>query len=330
MLLLLAVAVCAAPVHGSVIIEYFHQQGCANCERVDPLIGNLEAAYGDRIALRSVEVDDREGVRLLLSYGVTEVPVVVINRNRTLPYPEITREGLDREIRLAEAGAYPIPAKRRTLFDEGPVPALLVSFVLGLMTGFSPCLLGSLVVILAAGRGAGPGTREKYAPLVFGSGILAGYLLLAAAIFLAGIAFRPDPGLRLLLRGAGGLTAIGVGLVQAGLFSLPDRPGAYADGLALKFRSVPGIFLLGLIFAVLFAPCAIAPFFVFAGGLLLNPSFVPALMLPAFSLGVLAPFALLTISRSVLGERLLNDAGIVRRAGGAILILFGVWLIFFA
>jgi cytochrome c biogenesis protein CcdA len=256
---------------------------------------------------------------------------VVINHNRTLLYPEITQEGLDNEIRLAEAGAYPVPEKRRSLFDSGPVPSLAVSFVLGLMTGFSPCLLGSLVVILAAGNGAGPGSRQRYVPLVFGAGILTSYLVLAAVILVAGFAVRPDPGLRLLFRGAGGIAAIGVGLVQAGLFSLPDRPGAWADALALRFRSVPGIFLLGLIFAVLFAPCAIAPFLVFTSGLLLNPSLVPALMLPAFSLGVLAPFAALTLYRSTVpGERLLKDAGIIRRAGGWILIAFGVWLILFA
>jgi thiol-disulfide isomerase/thioredoxin len=99
------------PVSGIVILEYFHQQGCVNCEKTDPLIDSLRAQYRDRVAVESIEIDDRAGVNLLVSYGVTEIPVVVINRNKVLSFNEISPEKLANEIRLAESGAYPVPEK---------------------------------------------------------------------------------------------------------------------------------------------------------------------------------------------------------------------------
>ena len=82
------------PVSGVVILEYFHQQGCINCEKTDPVIDDITTRYKGRVIVESVEIDNRAGVRLLMSYGVTEIPVVVINRNKVLNYNEITPERL--------------------------------------------------------------------------------------------------------------------------------------------------------------------------------------------------------------------------------------------
>ena len=47
------------------------------------------------LRIESVEIDDQAGVRLLMSYGVTEIPVVVVDRNKVMRYSEITTENLD-------------------------------------------------------------------------------------------------------------------------------------------------------------------------------------------------------------------------------------------
>ena len=163
----------AHPASGLVILEYFHQEGCINCEKTDPVIDTIRTQYHDRVRIESVEIDDQAGVRLLMSYGIVEIPVVVINRNKVLRYREITAENLDYQIGLAEQGAYPVPKLRNMVFDGDSFLEISVSFILGLVTGFSPCLLGSIVVLIAA---SGKITAEKpgrFYPIVYGSGIIA-------------------------------------------------------------------------------------------------------------------------------------------------------------
>ena len=140
-----------------------------------------------------------------MSYGVTEIPVVVINRNKVLNYNEITPERLDTEIQLAESGAYPIPEKRKTFSDGDGTLSVFFSFILGLMTGFSPCLLGSLVVLIAAANGPHSyGKDTRYHPLIFGAGIITAYLLVTAFILGLGVAIVPDYGYSTVIRGIAG------------------------------------------------------------------------------------------------------------------------------
>jgi cytochrome c biogenesis protein CcdA len=95
----------------------------------------------------------------------------------------------------------------------------------------------------------------------------------------------------------------------------------------LRFHSLPGIFLLGIIFAVLFAPCAIAPFLILIETLLIDSSLRPFMMLLSYAAGLLAPFVLIAAFRNSLSEQLLGYAAIVQKAGAILLIGLGIWLI---
>src|SRR4030042_407116 len=80
-------------------------------------------------------VDTRESIRLLMSYGRTEIPVVVINHVKVLDGQDITGERLEEEIGLAEAGVYAGMSKQRgteSLSEYGFL-ALLFSYSLGVM-----------------------------------------------------------------------------------------------------------------------------------------------------------------------------------------------------
>jgi cytochrome c-type biogenesis protein len=320
------------PVSGVIVLEYFHQQGCINCEKTDPIINDITTRYKGQIIVESIEIDNRAGVRLLMSYGVTEIPVVVINRNKVLNYIEITPERLNTEIQLAESGAYPVPEKKKTFFDGDSTLSVFFSFILGLMTGFSPCLLGSLVVLIAAANAPDSyGKGTKYHPLIFGAGIITAYLFVTALILGLGVAIVPDNGYQMVIRRVAGILAIFVGLLQIGLFSLPHWIDLKVSPLVSRFKSSSGIFLLGIIFAVLFAPCALAPFLVLIEMIVLSNSIAPLMMVLAFSAGILAPFVALTVLKtSFLDDRMMRYAGFVQKIGGAFVIGFGLWLIFFA
>ena len=102
-----------------------------------------------------------------------------------------------------------------------------------------------------------------------------------------------------------------------------------ASTLAFRFHTLPGIFSLGIVFAILFAPCAIAPFLILIETLLLNATIAPVSMILVLSAGILTPFIALTVlHRSIPGERLLRYAGVVQKLGGLLLLGFGIWLIF--
>lgn len=317
------------PVSGIVLLEYFHQEGCINCAATDPVIDAIRTGYRDRVVVESVEIDDRAGVRLLLSYGVTEIPVVIINHNKVLTFPGITPGRLDEEIRLAESGAYPVAEKRLTPLDGDKPSSVLIFFILGLMTAFSPCLLGSLVVLLSATEGGtGAGKTGRYYPLIFGAGILSAYLLATALLLGAGLVVRLDGGSRPVLFWTAGLLSILAGLLQLGVFSLPGYLTRYTSGLVSRFHTLPGSFLLGFCFALLFATCAMAPFLILIDAIILGEIIAPLAMILAFSAGILVPFIAMTLLRSLIpDERLLRYTGIVQKLGGSLLIGFGIWLL---
>jgi cytochrome c biogenesis protein CcdA len=328
LILLVFSGLLVAPVSGIVLLEYFHAPGCINCENADSVIDTIQARYPDRVTIERIRIDDRAGFRLLLSYGMSEIPAVVINRNRVLTWQEITPDRLDEEIHLAESGSYPLPAKRNSLFDGNNVPSLLFSYILGLMTGFSPCLLGSLILVLSvAGYKDSTGTGGKYLPLTFGAGILVAYLIATGLVLGAGSTFSPDAVSRQVIYGTAGVVAVTAGLIQIGLISLPGRLKNPTTAAVTRFRSLSGTFLLGIIFAVLFAPCAFAPFLILIGAVLFGSSIAPAGMLIMFSLGLFTPYAAIAALRHAIPEStMLRWSVWVQRLGGILLIGFGIWL----
>ena len=329
LILFIIALLMAQPASGLVILEYFHQEGCINCEKTDPVIDIIRTQYHDRVRIESVEIDDQAGVRLLMSYGVTEIPVVVINRNKVMRYSEITTENLGYEIGLAEQGAYPVPKSRNMVFDGNSFLEISVSFILGLVTGLSPCLLGSMIVLIAAaGNITETEKHRRFYPIIYGSGIITAYLFIAAGILFMGVALRLDTGSRLFVYGTAGFIVIIAGLVQVGLFQIPDRITSRASVLISRFHTIPGIFLLGIIFAILFSPCAITPFLVLTEAILLGNVVTPGFMILAFSAGILTPFIVLTLFQTSVNEaRLLRYAGIVQKISGLALIGFGIWLL---
>jgi len=94
-----------------------------------------------------------------------------------------------------------------------------------------------------------------------------------------------------------------------------------------RLQTLTGISLAGILFVILLVPSALAQSLVLARTLPIDKTLVPALMLLAFSGGLLFPYVARTIFRSTAREQLLKYALIIQKSGGIHLIVFGIWLL---
>ena len=95
-----------------------------------------------------------------------------------------------------------------------------------------------------------------------------------------------------------------------------------------RFKNLPGAFVLGLIFAIILAPCAGAPFLILVETLLFAGSVSTFAMLVAFGAGIMTPFLIIGIVfGSIPNERLIRFSTLIQKASGILLIVFGVWLL---
>lgn len=330
-LLFLVVALLAQPACGFVTIEYFHQADCLNCIRTDPIIDEIKEHYGDRVSVRDISIDTRESIRLLMSYGRTEIPVVVINHVKVLDDQDITIERLEKEIGLAEAGAYAGMSKQggtESLSGHGYLE-ILFSYSLGIMTGLSPCLLGGLIVMIAAAVNTdGPLSNERLFAPIFGAGLMMTYLIVAAGVLLAGFRLTTGSGFSTTFYALAGLFTIGFGLLQVGVIRLPNIAESWMMHLFSRFKNLSGAFLLGIISAVILAPCAGAPFLILIETLLFAGSIYALMMVITFGAGIMTPFLVIGIVfGSIPNERLIKYSTVVQKTSGILLIVFGVWLL---
>jgi cytochrome c-type biogenesis protein len=318
------------PVQGFVTVEYFHQAGCVNCERTDPIILRIQQQYGDRITVDTLDLDNRASLRLILTYGVSEIPVVVIDRRVVLTNLEITEESLKREIDDSENGTgINNSSHYRSARAYGNYPAVIFFWFLGLLNGLSPCLLGGFFIMIAtlAGR-AGDGKTGRYYPLVFGAGLVTAYLVFAAVLITLGIGLRLDPGVLTLVTGLAGIVSIIAGLVQVGVLRLPALVNPHVGTLVSRVHSLPGAYTLGIIFAILFAPCASAPFLILIDTMLAGNAAEPVLLLIAFGAGILTPYVSFSLlQNSMPSGSLVRHACTLQKIGGLILIGLGIWLL---
>ncbi len=95
-----------------------------------------------------------------------------------------------------------------------------------------------------------------------------------------------------------------------------------------RFKNLSGAFLLGIISAVILAPCAGAPFLILIETLLFAGSIYALMMVITFGAGIMTPFLVIGIVfGSIPNERLIRYSTVVQKTSGILLIVFGVWLL---
>ena len=322
-ILVVACVLCIPAAATSTIpLEYYHMDRCPDCELTDPLIADLEGAYGGALAIEWIDVENVDGWERWNAYAFLEVPAVVVDGTFKIPKEEITEESLRAAIEQSLAGAEP---------QENSPPInwnIPFAFSLGLFSGFSPCLMAILGFILVYVTGSGKGLRSSLLnSVIFGLGLVAAYIVLGCCFLLAGMSLG---GFGPYLAVAAGLITILTGVNLLGLIKLPISADDYVKSSIRKHATtLAGLFILGMIFSIVKAPCAAPMLLVLLSRILIDGTVQDLSLLLIFGAGVLTPF----LGVGVLGgyassSRIREYRDIIRAGSGILLIGFGLWMLF--
>ncbi|NQS73659.1 MAG: cytochrome c biogenesis protein [Methanoculleus sp.] len=303
-------------------IEYFHAPGCPPCKQTDSIIVGFEKTYDDVLIAERIDVNTPDGWDRWLQYGFTNVPAVVVNGTIKIPKEEITEESIRAAIEISLSGA-------ESETDSPPINwNISFAYSLGLFSGFSPCLMAILGFILVYTTGSGNGLRSSLLnSMIFGLGLVAAYIVMGCCFLLVGMSLG---GFGPYLAVAAGLITVLTGLNLLGLIQLPlSADGYIRSAIQRHSTTLVGLFVLGMIFSIVKAPCAAPMILVLLSKILIEGSVQDLSLLLVFGAGVLTPF----VGVGVLGgygssSRIREYRDVIKAASGIILIGFGFWIIF--
>ena len=213
------------------------------------------------------------------------------------------------------------------------VELVLVGIVAGFLAGISPCILPVLPIVLVAGASppanAGTPARMPKARLARSLAVIGGLVVSFSIIVLAGseilsLLHLPQDALR--DAGIALLIVVGLGYLIPPLGALIERPFARVGTRQPSGRA--GGFVLGLAVGVLYVPCA-GPVLaaITVVGATHRVGLTAVILTAAFAVGTAVPLLAVAAAGGQLTSRigaLRRRAPQIRRAGGAVLIVFAV------
>jgi cytochrome c biogenesis protein CcdA len=338
---------------GSVVVEYFYEDGCLKCARAEPVVGKVVQGY-DNISYSKYEIwSDYGGLiaydRMVSEYGIAIVPAVVINHRVTITYSDYNGN----ESRLEELlvtgieNAPQIPENNSIQPDDGenilPELSLPVVLVAGLLAGFNPCLLAVMAFLASLTLSSG-GNRIELLKIVGGfcAGIFVMFMVVGMGL-LGVIKQQPEIKDTVTL-----LLVLLVGLLGLWHFydayhlKMHDRSSFKTSGSFLQLvggiehrNTVVVSFLAGAMFSLIKAPCVGAVYFAILDMLITQGKIADgAIYLCFYNLGVILPVLILGIMLAFgLSPERVNDLRENRRVEirlvtGAVLLLLAVLIYF--
>jgi cytochrome c biogenesis protein CcdA/thiol-disulfide isomerase/thioredoxin len=224
----------------------------------------------------------------------------------------------------------------------GVVELVVVGIVAGFLAGISPCILPVLPVVLVAGATGAPGASGSSPPtnvetpartprdlLARSLAVIGGLVLSFSIIVLAGseilsLLHLPQDALR--DAGIVLLIVVGLGYLIPPLGTLIERPFARVGTRQPSGQA--GGFVLGLAVGVLYVPCAGPVLAAIAVvGATHRVGLTAVILTAAFAVGTAVPLLAVAAAGSQLTSRvgaIRRRAPQIRRAGGAVLIVFAV------
>ena len=337
-LLLLIVSSIPLPVYASDddnddVIEFFYEIGCKKCEKIRPIVEDVASEHN--LPVVEYEITDRSGFERMDKYGIRVVPAVVISGQVTI-YSDyggnltLLADLLDQDVRNIPAiqnqtqtgnqtdqtnqtGQTDQTGQINQTGTQQPLIKLSVPtvFVAGLIAGFNPCLLAILAFIASitlSGEASGrSGSRRMFwLVLVFCAGIFITYLVAGFGLLQA---IGHTEGTRETIENI--LIAI---IVLLGIWHIYDayhvkkydRSSFKTSGSTMRFienlikkESLVAIFVLGVLFSLVKAPCVGALYLSILNMLIRDGGAYGMLYLSVYNIGVVFPVLVLGLAMTL-------------------------------
>ena len=310
-----------------VYVEYFYLPGCPDCEKTDPIIERIEEEYGDAIIVEWVDVSSWDGWERWKQYNFTEVPAVVVNHEYRIPKGEISYEKLKEVIDMYLYGG----EQEETSEDLNGIP-LLLSFSLGLFSGFSPCLMAILTFILAYGASShSVRVRESFLKVLsFSLGLLFSYMTIGIILLLLTFSFEISP-FQQVLKWVVAATMVLIGLNLIFPLNLNFTKPFIRRFAEKHSTQILGLFLLGALFSLVKLPCATPFLLILLTNIVFQGDLMSIASLMLFNLGLIIPILIVGLigANSAETARKIRSYGKhVKIVSGTIMIVAAMLLIF--
>lgn len=338
-LLSFSILLAAASSQSVLKVEYFYMTFPPNCpECVDPnvtrvndVVREIEIQYGERIQVERLDIMTVEGQERWNYYNLgTFRPTAVLNGTRVIkdtPQEPITKDSLAKAIdEFVGTDSSVVGVLQRFFLSE-----VALALYLGIISGFSPCLIAMLAFILTYSAGTSKGFKSGTGrTFVFGLGLVTAILVIGVIVL-----YFQLPSFFVVMNYLHSLTIVGaavmivVGLHLIGILKLPF---SVTPWLATKFQNSPlGLYLFGMLFFFVKIPCAFPFFVVLLTSLALAGTLANFSIFIAFSIGLLIPFIGIGIisggAPSLARGFMEKHRQKIRALSGLILLVYSLWLI---
>ncbi|MEA1906997.1 MAG: cytochrome c biogenesis protein CcdA [Euryarchaeota archaeon] len=318
------------------VVEFFYEMGCKKCEKMRPIVEDVASKHN--LSVVGYEITDRSGFERMDKYGIRVVPAVVISGQVTL-YSDydgnhtLLVDLLDLDIRNIPAMRNQTPTGNQTdqtnqtsqtgqtnqpgqiNHTEAHQPLIRLSvptvFVAGLIAGFNPCLLAILAFIasitLSGGESGRSGSRRMFRLVaVFCTGIFITYLVAGFGLLQA---IGHTEGTRETIENILITIIILLGtwhIYDAYHVKKYDRSSFKTSGSTMRFiedlvkkESMIAIFVLGVLFSLVKAPCVGALYLSILNMLIRDGGAYSMLYLSVYNIGVVFPVLVLGLAMTL-------------------------------
>lgn len=305
-------------------IEFFYEIGCKKCDTARSVVETF--AEENNLSVTDYEISNPVGIKKTSEYGIYVVPAVAVC-GQVICYSDyggdlvvladLLNQSMQNQMQIGgptnQTGyTNQTDPANQTSQTETHQPLIKLSvpavFVAGLIAGFNPCLLAILAFIasitLSSGGSRRSGSRRMFwLVLVFCAGIFITYLIAGFGLLQA---IGHTEGTRELIE-----NVLIVIIVLLGIWHIYDayhvkkydRSSFRTSGSTMRFiedmikkESLPAIFVLGVLFSLVKAPCVGALYLSILKMLLGGGTASGALYLGVYNIGVVFPVLVLGLA----------------------------------
>lgn len=293
-------------------IKFFYEEGCSYCKEAKEFMYPLLKEKGYNVEVQEINVFSSDGWNQFKDAGFTYVPAIILCDKIKLENTATIVEYLDAMIIscIESSSADPMPiADTPIVENEEDIPkeeivkssniSPIAALAAGFFSSLSPCLLAVLSFIIAYTAGAGNKSLTiLLKSIFFGLGITGSYMIMAVAFLRAGATMPDNLRFFLALVGACVTFFLGLNLINTGLHivNLPISKKNFAQKMTNKLvmsYGLIGVFILGMIFAVINLPCAAIILPILIDEAIYGTTYTATLKVLLYGVGILIPFIII-------------------------------------